>query len=64
MDLVVPTDRVKIKESEKKGKYLDLSRELRKQWNMWVTAIPIVKGALGHLRKIRNHTRIWEAKPC
>ena len=30
---------VKLKESEKKGKYLDLSRELKKVWNMKVTNI-------------------------
>ena len=45
MDLAVPADyRVKIKESEKIDKYLDLSRELRKQWKLRVTLIPIVIG--------------------
>ena len=39
--------RVKIKKSEKRDKYLDLNRELRKLWNMRVTVIPIVVGALG-----------------
>ena len=48
MDFVVPVDhRVKLKESEKKDKYLDLARELKKLWNMKVVFIPIVIGALG-----------------
>ena len=34
----------KLKEWEKKGKYLDLARELKKLWNMKVTIIPIVIG--------------------
>ena len=34
------------KKSEKKDKNLDLARELKKQWNMKVTFIPIVIGAL------------------
>ena len=39
----VPTDhRIKLKESEKKDKYLDLARELKKLWNMKVTIRPIV----------------------
>ena len=33
---------IKLKESEKKDKYLDLARELKKLWNMKVTIIPIV----------------------
>ena len=48
MDFAVPADhRVKLKESEKKDKYLDLARELKKLWNMKVTFISIVIGALG-----------------
>ena len=38
--------RVKLKENEMKVKYLDLPRELKKLWNMKVTEIPIVIGAL------------------
>ena len=38
---------VKLKESEKKDKYLDLARELKKQWNMKVMVILIIAGALG-----------------
>ena len=48
MDFAVPDDhKVKLKESEKRNKYLDLARELKKLWNMKVTMIPIVIGALG-----------------
>ena len=48
MDYAVPADhRVKFKESEKKHKYLDLARELKKLWNIKVTLIPNVIGALG-----------------
>ena len=48
VDFVVPADhRVKLKESEKKNKYLDLARGLKKPWNMKVMFIPIVIGALG-----------------
>ena len=48
----VPADhRIKLKESEKKDKYLDLARELKKLWNMKVTIIPIVIGAFGTVTK-------------
>ena len=33
---------VKLKESKKKDRYLDLARELKKLWNMKVMVIPIV----------------------
>ena len=47
MAFPVPADdRVKLKESEKKDKYLGLARELKKLWNMKVMIIPIVIGAL------------------
>ena len=47
MDFAVPVDpKVKVKESEKKDKYLHFARELKKLWNMKVTFIPIVIGAL------------------
>ena len=36
---------MKLKECEKKDKYLDLARELKKLLNMQVTIIPIVIGA-------------------
>ena len=38
VDFTVPTNhRIKLKESEKKDKYLDLARELKILWNMKVT---------------------------
>ena len=46
VDFAVPVDhRIKLKECEKRDKYLDLARELKKLWNMMVTIIPIVIGA-------------------
>ena len=52
MSLVFTADyRVKLKESEKRDKYLDLARELKKTVNMKVTVIPIVSGALGTVTK-------------
>ena len=48
MDFPVPADHwVKLKKSEKKDKYLDLVREMKKTRNMKVTFIPIIIGALG-----------------
>ena len=43
--------RINLKESEKKDKYFDLARELKKLWNMKVTIVPIVTGALGTITK-------------
>ena len=37
----------KLKECEKKDEYLDLTRELKKLWNMQVTIIPTVIDAFG-----------------
>ena len=52
IDFAVPADhRIKLKECEKKDKYLDLARELKKLWNMEVTIIPIVIGAFGTVTK-------------
>ena len=52
MGFAVPTyHRVKLKESERKGKYLDLVRRLKKLLNMKVTVIPIVIGVLGTVAK-------------
>ena len=42
---------IKLKECEKKDKYLDLARELKKQWNMQVPIKPIVIGAFGTVTK-------------
>ena len=52
IDFAVPADhRINLKESEKKDKYLNLARELKKLWNMKVTIVPIVIGALGTITK-------------
>ena len=52
VDFVVPADlRIKLKECEKKDKYLDLPRELKKLWNMKVTIVPIVIGTFGTVTK-------------
>ena len=52
IDFAVPADhRIKLKECEKKDKYLDLAWELKKLWNMLVTIIPIVIGAVGTVTK-------------
>ena len=52
IDYAVPADhRIKLKECEKKDKYLDLARELKKLWNMKVTIIPIVNGAFDTVTK-------------
>ena len=52
VDFADPADyRINLKESKKKDKYLDLARELKKLWNMKVTIVPIVIGALGTVTK-------------
>ena len=52
VDFSVPADhRIKLKEFEKKYKYLDLAREMKKLWNMKVTIIPIVIGAFSIITK-------------
>ena len=65
---VLADHKVKIKENKKRTKYLDLAIELRKRWNMRVTVISHVIGALGmapqilekgveefEIRMTRNH---------
>ena len=48
----LPADhRIKLKESEKKDKYFDLARELKKLWNMKARIIPIVISAFGTVTK-------------
>ena len=52
VDFAIPADhRINLKESEKKDKYLDLAREIKKLRNMKVTIVPIVIGALGTVTK-------------
>ena len=48
---VLADHRINLKESEKKDKYPDLARVLKKLWNMKVTIVPIVIGALGTITK-------------
>ena len=57
VDFAVPADhRIKLKECEKKDKYIDLARELKKLWNMKVKMIPIVIGTFtkGSLKGLRD----------
>ena len=52
VDFAVPAGhRIKLKECEKRDKYLDLARELKKLWNMQVTIIPIIIGGFGTVTK-------------
>ena len=52
VDYDVPADkRIKLKECEKKDKYLDFASELKKLWNMKVTILPIVIGPFGTITK-------------
>ena len=52
VDFAVPADhRIILKECAKKDKYLDLTRELKKLWNMKVTIVSIVIGAFGTITK-------------
>ena len=45
------TTEEKLREKEKKDKYLDLTRELKKLGNMKMTVIPIAIGALDRVTK-------------
>ena len=52
VDFAVPADhRLKLKEGEKRDKYLDLAWKMKKLCNLKVTIIPIVIGALGTVPK-------------
>ena len=52
IDFIVQANhRIKLKESENKDKYLDLTRVLIKLWNINVTMIQIVIGALATVTK-------------
>ena len=52
VNFAVPADhRINLKECEKKDKNLNLTRELKNLWNMKVTIVPIVIGALGTITK-------------
>ena len=52
VDFAVPADHIiNLNECEKKDKYHDLARELKKLWNMKVTIVPIEIGAFGTITK-------------
>ena len=52
VDLAVPADhRIKLKECEKKDKYFEPARELKKLWNKKLTIVPIVIGVFGTITK-------------
>ena len=52
VDFAVLADhRIKLRECEKKDKYLDLARELKKLWNMRVSIVPVVISAFGTVTK-------------
>ena len=52
VDFVVLADyRINLKECEKKNKYFDLARGLKKLWNMKENIRPIVIGAFGTITK-------------
>ena len=48
---VLADHRIKLKECEKKDKYLNIARELKRLWNMKVTIEPILIGAFGTITK-------------
>ena len=64
MDFTVSANqRVKIKESEKRDKYLDLTRELRKPGKSMVTVMPVVTGAPGIVSKVLMKGRkVWKSR--
>ena len=52
MDFGISVDnRIELKECEKRDKYQDLAWELKRIWNMKVTVISVVVGALGKIPK-------------
>ena len=64
IDFAIPYDsRVEQKEVEKKEKYQDSARELKKIWNMKATITPVVIGALGAIpKKLRKDYRTLELR--
>ena len=59
--IIIPADhRKKLKECEKKDKYLDLARELKKLWNLQVTIISIVIGVFGRITKGTEGLGSWQ----
>ena len=62
VDFAVSADhRIKLKECEKRDKYLDLARELKKLRDMKVTIVPIVIGDFGTLTEgLLKGWRTWK----
>ena len=61
VDFAVLADHnAKIKENEKRDKYLDLPCELQNLWNIKVKVLPIIIGALGTIPK--GLVRLCKAK--
>ena len=62
VDFEVPANHtVKMNVSEKKDKYQDLARELKKLWNIKVTVIPIATGVFGTVTKdFYRDCRTWK----
>ena len=58
---ILVNHRVKIKENDKIYKYLDLARVLVKRWNMMMTVIPIIVGALATVSKCKEK-RLYEVE--
>ena len=56
---VLADHRIKLKEWEKKDRYLDLARELKDLWSMQVIIIPIVIGAFGTVTKGTGGLGCW-----
>ena len=52
VDLAVPEDhRIKISQQSEIENYQDLKRELKMLWNLKISVVPIVIGALGTILK-------------
>ena len=57
IDMSIPTERkTSLKTAEKLSKYKDLEIEIEKTWGMKTTAVPVIIGALGLVKKrIENY---------
>jgi hypothetical protein len=54
MDVAVPADRNVQKEAEKRLKYKSLGIEISRMWHLKCTVIPVIIGATGIVKKIKN----------
>ena len=56
-------DGVELKESEKKDRYLNLAREIKKLWNMKVKVSPIVIGVFDTvIKELVQGLKDWEIR--